>query len=184
MPLVCDAGDTPMQNIVEFWNTVLPTLTLAVIVGLALKASAYCTNVNNKLRQLRAAVIKLEKHLFKESFTETLSPMALNDIGKEISAEINARDIVKRVAEKVPVKSNMDAYQIQTSCFEYASLHLFGDLNEAELKVLRRVAFDRGHDIGSYETIFGILLRDHWLAILGKRPHEVDIHDPDMPQTT
>ena len=74
-----------MHNLVELWNTVLPTVTFVAIVGLAWKASAYCTNVNNKLQQLRAAVIKLEKELFEESFTETLSPIGLNDTGRQIS---------------------------------------------------------------------------------------------------
>jgi len=171
-----------MHNLVELWNTVLPTVTLAMIVGLAWKASAYCTNVNNKLRQLRAAVIKVEKHLFTESFTETLSPIALNDVGRIVSEEINAEAIVARLALNVQIDADMDAYQIQSACFEYAALDLLEELDDGELKALRQVAFERGHDVRSYETIFGILLRDYWLAKLGKTPHEVDVHDPERPQ--
>ena len=170
-----------MHNLVELWNTILPTVTLVAIVGLAWKASAYCTNVDNKLQQLRAAVIKLEKALFKESFTETLSPIALTDTGRQISEEINAKSIVARLAEKVEVGPDPDAYQIQTACFRYAEGALFKELNDAELRLLRKVAFDRGHNIESYETIFGILLRDHWLSELGKEPSEVDVHDPELP---
>lgn len=183
MPLVGHARDEQMHNLVEFWNTVLPTVTLAVIVGLAWKASAYCTNVDNKLKQLRAAVIKLEKALFKESFTETLSPIALNETGHAISEEINAAEIAERLVRNVPVTDDMDAYQIQTTCFDYARQQLFEELEDGELKLLRQVAFERGHEVKSYGTIFGIMLRDRWLAKLGKAQYEVDFHDPDLPQT-
>lgn len=172
-----------MHNLVELWNTVLPTVTFAVIIGAAWKASAYCTNVDNRLKQLRAAVIKIEKHLFKESFTETLSPISLNDTGRQISNAINASAVVERIAENVQIRPGMDAYQIQTVCFDYATSTLFQRLNDAELKLVREVAFDRGHDLQSYDRIFGILLRDYWLAKLGIAHREVDIHDPDMPQT-
>ena len=170
-----------MHNLVELWNTVLPTVTFVAIVGLAWKASAYCTNVNNKLQQLRAAVIKLEKELFEESFTETLSPIGLNDTGRQISKEINAKSIVARLAEKVEIGSDFDAYQIQTACFKYAEAILFDELDDAELRILRKVAFDRGHNIKSYKRIFGILIRDHWLSKLGREPREVDAHDPKLP---
>lgn len=172
-----------MHNLVELLNIVLPNLTFAAIIGIVWRASAFCTSVDTKLTQLRAAVIKLEKALFKESFTETLSPVALNETGREISLEIRAIDIVERLARNVPVTDEMDAYQIKATCSDYAGQQLFEEFKDHELKLLRRVAFERGHEVKSYGTIFGILLRDYWLAKLGRAHHEVDVHDPDMPQT-
>lgn len=170
-----------MENFVQLWNTVLPTVTFVALLGIVWKISAYCTGINNKLSYLKAAVVRIEKRLFGESFIEALSPLKLTEGGLDFARKLEADKITTRLADKVEIKENANAYAIQQACMAFAKEELLALLNDDEKTHIELVAYNSGQSVESFMSIFGILLRDIWLARRGFPAGDVDIHVPHVP---
>lgn len=97
------------------------------------------------------------------------SPLTLTDFGKEISREAGAKDWVARVAGSLEVHDR-DPYEIQTLCFQYAEDT--GHYLDEELRVVRKIAYQRGLKTTEVRRVLAIELRDHLLELVGKEPPE------------
>lgn len=110
---------------------------------------------------------------------QTESPVQLNDYGNTISEQVEAKSIIDKVLSDVPVKSDMNEYQIQQTCFEYANRDLLKSVSAEEKNRVEKLAYDEGIELESVLRVLGIELRDAVLKKFGKNPSQIDQHDPD-----
>ena len=163
------------------------------------KASAWKTNVENKLSNVENGLSNIEKVVEKlskkvdalyniimekygRSVDQASSPVTLSDYGKDIAGRIDVEKIVSVYADKLHRETkNMNAYQIQEHCFDFCNNKLVKDLekkNKEFFEKLSEVAFADGVDIEKITRVVGIKLRDRVLEMKDIVHAEVDQHSP------
>ena len=89
------------------------------------------------------------------------SPRTLNELGKKISKEINAKQWAERLSRSkdlvLRIKDKSD-YEVQEFSISYAVSEL--DPSESEMGVLHKCAYSNGLDISIVRRVLGIVLRD------------------------
>lgn len=135
--------------------------------------------IDEVIRDIRRAVKRLENNIFPDDpFLMPGSPLQLTESGQDYAERLRAHDIAKRLADKVKIKKDANAYEIQQDCMDFAKRNLLALLNDEEEAHIELVAYNSGQDVESFMGIFGLLLRDIWLERRGIPSGEIDIHDP------
>ena len=89
---------------------------------------------------------------------EGASPLKLNELGRKISGEINAKDWALTLAKTLNNQvSGMSAYDIQEFCFGYVTEDTLG---KAEVQKVKDVAFNHGVSIYTVLRVMALELRD------------------------
>lgn len=122
----------------------------------------------------------------KDSVLQSQSPISLTDIGKNISTELGAQDIVISNWDKIYAVleeeiCDKNAYDIQQYCIETAAVEPEKFLSQEDLAKVKRFAFEKGNSYQYYSGIFGILIRDKYLSMKGIKTSEIDDNDPTKP---
>ena len=97
------------------------------------------------------------------------SPLSLNEYGESLSKKIDVKTITDRYREELTKKAKkqeMNAYQIQQSCFHFAQDQIPKDLEEnskEQYDQLSNVAFKEGIHIRDLMRVIGLILRDQVL---------------------
>lgn len=116
-------------------------------------------------------------------FSQRRSPISLSEEGDRVSKVINAEKIIarcwpvlqKEIKEKLDHTSN--PYTIQQICFDI-SKHYMDYLDSNEIDMIKKVAFQEGHNVTNYDIIFGIMIRDKYFKENNINVSDVDKHDP------
>ena len=136
-----------------------------VVIGLKMKVDLICQSVN------------------PNSPTRSASPISITRIGKEIALNIGAEVILKkyekRLIAEIDKANPKNAYDIQKIAFEVAKTFMVNILNEEELGLLKREAYERGLLLEDIMSIFGVLLRNSVLEVKNLPIADVDKHDPE-----
>ena len=113
---------------------------------------------------------------------DSRSPLSINDRGKKISEQINAKDIfgryVSRLKNLVELQDTKNAYDIQTASMMVAKTKLIDLLNSEDLLSLKNQAFQEGMRLEDIMPIFGMMLRDSILLDKNIPINQVDVYDP------
>ena len=97
--------------------------------------------------------------------TEGHSPLRLNDLGKAVSKEIDARAWADRIIPTVSKKlENHEAFEIQDFCFVYVTKM---DYSEEEERAIKKSAYENAISVDQVKRVLAIELRDKLLAIEG-----------------
>lgn len=133
------------------------------------------------IKDIRRAVERLEKNIFPDDpFLMPGSPLQLTESGQDYAERLKANDVAKRLADKVKIKKDANAYEIQQACMDFAKRDLLALLNDEEESLIEHVAYNSGQDVESFMGIFGLLLREIWLERRGITTGEIDTHDPSQ----
>ena len=93
------------------------------------------------------------------------SPLRLNDLGKIVSEEIDARAWADRIVPTVSNKlENHEAFEIQDFCFVYVTQM---EYSEQENRAIRKSAYENAISVEQVQRVLAIELRDKLLAIEG-----------------
>jgi hypothetical protein len=135
-------------------------------------------------------VIDLFKTNSLQSVAQRKSPMALTDMGKEISEKIKAKEMITKNWDKIYIDleeniGNKNAYDIQQDCLDAAIIDLSKFVNESDLNKIKLYAFNDGRSLAFYSPIFALLTRDKYFETKGINVLDVDNYDPTFtPQPT
>jgi len=137
--------------------------------------------IKDDISEIKAFMkVFLEK---SSEFTQTSSPRNLNEKGHEISDKINAKVIIKSQWSQIEkdVKLNLketdNPYTIQQACFDVGK-HYSKYTTPEQFDMIKRIAFNEGHNLYDYDILFGIEIRDRYFTEHKINVREVDIHDP------
>ena len=97
------------------------------------------------------------------------SPVSLSEYGKSLSKKIDAKSITDKYKERLTKKAKkqeMNACQIQQSCFYFAQNKIPKDLEEnskEQYDQLANIAFNEGIQIRDLMRVLGLILKDQTL---------------------
>lgn len=124
----------------------------------------------------------LLNHYGTDIFKAT-SPVSLTDYGKSLSQEIDAQFLVEKYKEEIKKETaNMNAYEIQQYCFDFAENKVLDDLKKTEVERFNKItelAYQQGVDVEKIMRVLGLELRDSILGLVGKTHQEVDDNSPE-----
>ncbi len=168
-------------------------ITLAIVVlGIIIRITWRIATTYTKFDGIDARFNKVEKDISRietlintvlglispKPISESQSPVELNELGNEIFAKINGNNLVKNHIDFIEHDDEMNAYQIQQVCFDYAQAELMEKISDEERGTLQKAAFDAGLPIQSILRILGIELRNAKLNALNMNPAAIDSQDP------
>lgn len=107
------------------------------------------------------------------------SPIRLTEYGAKLADKAQAEAIIETYADKIEVAPDMNEYQIQETCFDFARLELLDIIEKTERDRIEKLVYDEGISMSEISRIFGIKMRDYHLAKLGKNVGNIDQHTPD-----
>ena len=185
-------GHNQMQDISSFQKLIeslAPWVIIVVAPFLFWKVPAWKTKIEGKIEKNEENIEKLESKYEKiidilvgvvgQPVVKRSSPLTLTDYGIAIAEKVDANSIANEYAEKLYSEiETLNAYQIQTFCFDYCRNKLLGDLKENRLnqyEKIHSVAFEDGIEIESITRAIGIKLRD--LLLVKKGISHADIID-------
>lgn len=130
------------------------------------------------------AFIELQKDK-ANPLAQRQSPIRLTQAGIEVEKDIKAKDLVDKywndIINKVNKKlnNNCNPYDIQVASFEVGDTYQ-SFVSDKELDTIKLHAYNHGYDLGVYELLFGIIIRDKVLEERGINTDEIDNHDPNI----
>lgn len=122
--------------------------------------------VVSKLNQVARDVVEIQRILAKNSgnqFLQSSSPIQLTKDGEKLFDRVKGPQIVKNHLDKIPIKEDMNAYEIQKTCTDFAILNLIDILPAEEKDAVQLVAYEDGIDLESILHVLGICFRDEVL---------------------
>ena len=166
------------KNLVE--NDFVGAVVVGFVLFAAVKLTSYYTKNTIKTEQtekhlsdisqikIDLAVLEqlIRNHLGNtvDSVISASSPLNLTDLGKEISKNIGAEEILakhwQRLEEIVLETEPPTTYHLQRECLNAVERHLEPLLSQQELEAVAAEAFKRGLPLSNVLGIIGILLRD------------------------
>ena len=110
------------------------------------------------------------------------SPLALNDMGKQMANDISADSIIEAhedtLIKKVNPQEINNAYDVQKACLNISD-EAWGEILSPEtLKKIKDLAFNNGIKLEHYYEVLGIKLRDALLSLRDEKLSDVDKHNP------
>jgi hypothetical protein len=117
-------------------------------------------------------------------FSQRNSPISLSEAGNIVASSIEAEKIVNRCWAqlekeiKSEIEHSSNPYTIQDSCFSIGK-HFIDFLNDTELDLIKKYAYQEGHNIVNYDLVFGILIRDKYFRENNINVSDIDKHDPN-----
>lgn len=143
----------------------------AVWVG---KMMEFKTGTTKLLQEVREDVKKILARL-GPSAVSAESPLRLTDLGREISAEIDAETVANSLAASFGRQAaEMQPYEIQDFCFDYVRDRFRPE--PAQIARMRKSAYDHGVSIDVVNQVLAIELRDRLVPSPDPLPsrHEAD----------
>ena len=131
----------------------------------------------NKIPSLEAKV----DALWKEKYTESNSPMQLNDKGKQILEQSGIKEVIRRkkndIVKAVKAKNPENAYRAQSIIIDVVK-----ELKEKPdcIPFLEKGAFESGADVEIILFVGAVFIRDEVLKELNFNKEDIDKHDPTM----
>jgi len=107
------------------------------------------------------------------------SPIRLTEYGTKLADKSQAEAIVKTYADKIEIAPDMNEYQIQETCFDFARLELLDIIKTTERDRIEKLVYDEGISMTEIWRVLGIKMRDYHLAKLGKDVVGIDQPTPD-----
>ena len=154
----------------------------AVILIVAIVATAWVAKVNHKtdfikeirdeIKEIRAEINGIFRRL-SPAVVISESPLKLSALGKQIAEDINVQDWIDKIkldTKDMVSEENIDAYEVQKKCFEYANEDLLADVMEIDVSLGKRMkdsAYNHGLEIGHVQKVVAVVLRDKILKELG-----------------
>ncbi len=170
------------QLLADYWRVIL------IIGGMIWWASSINTKMkgfNHRFDAIDGRFNRVEKDINsilglipQKQISVSQSPVELNKLGNEIFAKINGDNLVKNHIDLIEHNDEMNEYQIQQVCFDYAQAELMEKISDEERGMLQNAAFDAGLPIQSILRILGIELRNAKLNALNMNPAAIDSQDP------
>lgn len=111
---------------------------------------------------------------------ETSSPIRLTEYGKNLLKKSDGSKIVRTYKDKIDLEAELNEYEIQEKCINFALLKLEAALKPQELDKVQKTAFDAGLPIQTVLHVIGIALRDAIFADRGLIAERVDHHNPHI----
>ncbi|MEG9861724.1 MAG: hypothetical protein V6Z81_04380 [Parvularculales bacterium] len=109
---------------------------------------------------------------------QSKSPLALTESGQNIASTIGADTIADAYMEQVAISREMNPYEIQVTCFDFAEKSLISKLDAKTKTKIETEAFERGLEVENILKIIAIVIRDKFLSQRGYVPTQIDEHDP------
>ena len=140
------------------------------------KVSFFESNILTALGNITREI----KALSGQKFMKAESPISLNSKGIELSEKMDAYRIANKYKEKLlnkAKKENRNPYQIQQSCFDFATNKILEDLEEKDKKTfdhLTNIAYNEGVRVEALMQIIGLVLRDQVLKALSQSSMDID----------
>ena len=123
--------------------------------------NAFMKGVQDDLGSIRASIEKILHRLPPVTVAHS-SPIALTDLGRKVSRELDAPGWARRTAPKLVAGiEGQDRYAIQETCFEYVGGKLDADM---EARV-RSCAYENGLDREQVVRVLAVELRDRLLDV-------------------
>ena len=139
-------------------------------------------SVSDKVIELKTKIDLIYQNTNPRKLTQAYSPVSLTDLGIEIAAKINADKIFKKYSEELlkdtDIPNLKNAYDIQQSSMKIAKEKILSLLNEEELIIIKKEAFNNGLIVEDLTSIFGILLRNKILKDKKIPLAEIDNNEP------
>jgi len=107
------------------------------------------------------------------------SPIRLTEYGTKLADKSQAEAIVETYANRAEVEQDMNEYQIQQACFNFARLELLDIIKTTERDRIEKLVYDEGISMSEILEVLGIKMRDYHLAKLGKKVGGIDQPTPD-----
>jgi hypothetical protein len=131
------------------------------------------------------AVVDVSQFNSKQAVTQRKSPISLTEMGREIAEKLKVKDMLGRNWDKIfnNLEANINdknAYDIQQYCIETATIDLGAFIAKNDVDTVKQAAYKEGRPLAFYAPIFGVLIRDRYLAQKGIDISEVDRHDPNV----
>ncbi len=129
--------------------------------------------------------LPLAKKIITDPFIDTHSPLSLTQKGIEKSKELNIEEMIDKNWEQISnlisthSSSTTNPYDIQQLCLVECVVTPTDFLNENDLDVIKRDAYNTGSSLELYMQIVAVIIRDRYFKENNIDPSEVDIHDPN-----
>jgi len=106
-------------------------------------------------------------------YARNSSPVSLNEAGKQLSEKMDADSIADKYTDRLSkraIEQNMNAYQIQQSCFRFSANEILKDLetDKERYDQLSEVAYTEGVRLENLMRILGLVLRDRVLEAVNE----------------
>ncbi len=177
------------QLLTDYWRVIL------VIGGIIWWASSINTKmkgfnhrfdaIDKKFDAIDGRFNKVEKEINRigtlitqNNVSASNSPAQLNEHGIKISDGINGKEFVKKHLNAINYNNEMNEYQLQQACFDYAQSELIDKISDEERKALETVAYNQGVPIQTVLTVLGFDLRDAKFKELAIDTAVIDKHEP------
>ncbi|MDD9797993.1 MAG: hypothetical protein OXT03_02630 [Alphaproteobacteria bacterium] len=149
------------------------------IDGLDKRIDGLDKRIDDVWRVLQNILGRLSGQSGEESVSTSQSPIRLTEYGTKLAGKSQAETIVETYADRAEVAPDMNEYQIQQTCFDFARLELLDILETTERDRIEKLAFDEGISITEISRVIGIKMRDYHLTKLGKNVGNIDQQTPD-----
>ncbi len=130
--------------------------------------------------------IKAFMEMFRDktnSLVQRNSPLSLTEKGNKVVDDLKIKDILIKQWDNVKGKidsrlsNDHNPYDIQEACFDigrnYSKL-----LTDSEFDIVKRYAYENGHNLADYDLAFGIVLRTLYFEENNINPKDIDQNDP------
>ncbi|MCY4158099.1 MAG: hypothetical protein OXF48_00610 [Bacteroidetes bacterium] len=126
----------------------------------------FMSEIKNDIKDIRDSIFNISSQMTTK-VADKQSPIRLTNLGKKISAKIDALTWAGRHAERV--KENVKGkqpYDIQEFSFMYVQNHK--NYSDEERILTRKIAYEEGLTEFEVRQVLGIELRDKLLTVEGK----------------
>ena len=135
------------------------------------------SEVMGYIKDIKATINQMPN---KVNFIRGSSPLSLNQRGKELYEKINAPAIADKYTDELIKRAkerNMNTYQIQQDCFNFAFNEILKRLerdDKEQYDQLSDVAYNEGVQLEDLMQILGVILRDRVLEAVNKSHKETE----------
>lgn len=126
----------------------------------------FVEEIRERIEQIQQQIGQIFNHLAANSLITSGSPLTLTDLGRKISARLDAKAWAKKHAAQVDT-TGMNAYRIQEFCFAYVKDEDRQPFSDDEREAIQDAAFEHGQKTKQIVDVFAIELRDKLLAKAG-----------------
>lgn len=126
------------------------------------------TSIEYLTKEIDAAIRAFQGQNIKtDSFTQTNSPLSINDTGKQMMERVGLEDMFNKNWGSIKefIDGNVkdkNAYDINAFCVQNAVVFPDKFMSEDDLKVLKADAYNTGVPLASYMKVVAVLSRDRY----------------------
>jgi len=120
------------------------------------------SNLGTRVNRIELDIGEIKNAL--EISTASKSPRTLSNVGKKISSQLKAADLVEPIAAKLVKRTEkMSAYDVQQFCYDYFREEF--KPSKDLISSMKDTAYKNGVSLGTVNVVFAIELRDALLKI-------------------